>query len=696
MKKTKDKNRKHSLAKNNFSVFISFFIIFIITLSLSFLVLIPNSVKAEVDVENISYPRLANYFLHWELSDYEAKELAKWDLLILDMEVSQNSPDKIRKIRELNPDIIILAYITSQEVMDDLIYDHLGFLRYDLKNEIVDSWYLKSSDGNKLSYWQNTYLLNLSNLSGSNSSGLKFNEFLPQFINNEILSTALFDGVFYDNAWGDVTWSSGDDVDINNDGIKDEVSYINSQWEEGYNKMLEVSKDLFGNDYIIIGNGKIHLPYQDKLNGMMLEGFPASWEGTWSDSLNTYSNLKKFNKEPQVSIINSYSKNKENYSKMRFGLTSTLLENGFYSFDYDTSDHGQLWWYDEYDFNLGNETGKAIDVLNNNNNNYKYYPSLWRRNFENGSVFVNSSNLKQTLIFKGEKFFKLKGDQDTKVNNGNEINYISLEPNSGIILKGNDFKLKNAIFKNGYYYKYLDGRGEEKRKAGFAFNSSYPGQAELAFISQNKHPEALLSTYKGRVELREGNEKLLDFRPFGAFSGDLSIAYSLNNNNLEKIAVGAGLGGGPQVMLYDKSGRLERNFFAYDKNLRGGVNVAIFDVDNDSYQEIITGPGPGEEPVIKVFDEMGNMINSFLAYEKNFTGGVNVVAGDLNNDGNVEIITVPASGGGPQLRIFDYEGNILGTFFAFDKDINGEFVVSLSDVDEDGNADIVVGQKNPY
>ncbi|MDA3802972.1 MAG: putative glycoside hydrolase [Patescibacteria group bacterium] len=697
------KTKKQNLAKKSFLVFFSFLISFIFLFSNSSNLFSSNSssdigvrqVSAELSVKDVSYPRLANYFLHWELSDYEAKELAKWDLLILDMEVSQNSPDKVRRIRELNPDIIILAYITSQEIMDDLIYNHLGFLRYDLKNEIIDSWYLKSSSGSRLSYWQNTHLLNLSDGSGTNSSGLKFNEFLPIFVKNEILSTNLFDGVFYDNAWGNVSWSCGDDVDINNDGIKDDVSYVNSKWEEGYDKMLEISKNLFGNEYIIIGNAKVHLPYQNKLNGMMFEDFPSSWEGTWSDSLNTYSSLKAVNKEPKITIINSYNKNRENYSKMRFSLTSTLLENGFYSFDYDTSDHGQLWWYDEYDFNLGNETSDSINLLNREMSN-SYSPSLWRRNFENGSVFVNSTNFKQNFIFRGEKFSKLKGEQDKEVNSGEEVNYISLEPNTGIILRSSKFELKNAIFKNGYYYKYLNGQGSEKKSAGFAFSSSYPGQAELAFIPQNNYSEAVLSTYKGEVELREGGSLNLDFRPFGQFSGDLSIAYSLNNNNLEKIAIGAGLGGGPQVMLYDKSGRHERNFFAYDKNLRGGVNVAMFDVNNDNYQEIITGPGKGEEPLIKVFDERGKMINSFLAYNKNFKGGVNVVAGDLNNDGNVEIITIPAANGGPQVRIFDYQGNILGTFFAFDKDINGEFVVSLSDVDNDGSADIIVGQKNPY
>ena len=206
------KNRNKNINKSFFSIKIIILFIFI------FFILNTNTTQASINLSDINYPRLANYFLHWELSDFEAEQLAKWDLIILDMEVSQNSPDKIRKIRELNPDIIILAYITSQEIMDDFIYNHLCFLRYDLKNNIDENWYLKDSDGNKLSYWPNTYLLNISDGASTNSEGLRYNDYLPIFVKENILNTKLFDGVFFDNVWGDIYWASGSNIDINNDG----------------------------------------------------------------------------------------------------------------------------------------------------------------------------------------------------------------------------------------------------------------------------------------------------------------------------------------------------------------------------------------------------------------------------------------------------------------------------------------------
>lgn len=108
--------------------------------------------------------------------------------------------------------------------------------------------------------------------------------------------------------------------------------------------------------------------------------------------------------------------------------------------------------------------------------------------------------------------------------------------------------------------------------------------------------------------------------------------------------------------------RSNRFLFAYDKNSRGGVNVAFGDVDHDGEDEIITGPGPGLEPIVKVFSQKGVLKSSFLAYDKKFRGGVSVAVGDVDSDGKNEIITGPISGGGPHVRIFDYQGRVLGGF----------------------------------
>ncbi|PIV52104.1 hypothetical protein COS18_00445, partial [Candidatus Falkowbacteria bacterium CG02_land_8_20_14_3_00_36_14] len=85
-----------------------------------------------------------------------------------------------------------------------------------------------------------------------------------------------------------------------------------------------------------------------------------------------------------------------------------------------------------------------------------------------------------------------------------------------------------------------------------------------------------------------------------------------------------GAGGGPHVRIFNSQGEVISQFFAYSPSFRGGVNVAIGDIDKDGLGEIITGAGRGGDPHIRIFELSGSLISSFYGYEKNFNGGVNI------------------------------------------------------------------------
>src|SRR5262249_10827794 len=90
-----------------------------------------------------------------------------------------------------------------------------------------------------------------------------------------------------------------------------------------------------------------------------------------------------------------------------------------------------------------------------------------------------------------------------------------------------------------------------------------------------------------------------------------------------RFAVGAGAGGGPQVNLYSGDGTLVRSFRAYDQTFRGGVRVATADITGDGIPDVVTAPGPGGGPHVKVFDgATGAVVRDFFAYAAGFTGGV--------------------------------------------------------------------------
>src|SRR4030042_3053566 len=61
------------------------------------------------------YPKLANYFLKSPINSNEVEQLAQWDVVILGMQVQDTNPEIFARLRELNPEIKIIAYLSAME-----------------------------------------------------------------------------------------------------------------------------------------------------------------------------------------------------------------------------------------------------------------------------------------------------------------------------------------------------------------------------------------------------------------------------------------------------------------------------------------------------------------------------------------------------------------------------------------------------
>jgi PKD repeat protein len=175
------------------------------------------------------------------------------------------------------------------------------------------------------------------------------------------------------------------------------------------------------------------------------------------------------------------------------------------------------------------------------------------------------------------------------------------------------------------------------------------------------------------------------------FTGGAYVAAGdLDGDGVAEIVTGAGVGGAPHVKVFRMDGTELASFFAYDPTVRGGVTVAVADVDGDGRAEIVTGPGPGGGPHVKVFRADGAAAGGFLAYAPEFRGGVFVAAGDLDGDGAAEIITGAGAGGGAHVRVFD--GRTHAERFGFAAGASGfagGVRVGLTRVAPDGRAAIV-------
>ncbi|HRY63072.1 MAG TPA: VCBS repeat-containing protein, partial [Patescibacteria group bacterium] len=164
----------------------------------------------------------------------------------------------------------------------------------------------------------------------------------------------------------------------------------------------------------------------------------------------------------------------------------------------------------------------------------------------------------------------------------------------------------------------------------------------------------------------------------------------VNNDGQDEIVTVPQAGYKPVVRIYNQTGKLWGEFMALNQFFKGGLNVAIGDVNADNFEEIIISSGAGSQSYVKIFNYHGQLVRQFLAYN-NFFGGLNVALGDVDADGSLEIVTAPANKLEPRIKIFDNEGRLQKNFLAYDKKFFGGVNLALGDVNGDGRDEIITG-----
>ncbi|HSD12100.1 MAG TPA: FG-GAP and VCBS repeat-containing protein, partial [Patescibacteria group bacterium] len=252
-----------------------------------------------------------------------------------------------------------------------------------------------------------------------------------------------------------------------------------------------------------------------------------------------------------------------------------------------------------------------------------------------------------------------------------------------------------AAFPNGAFVRMFGSDGTRLRNGFFSYDGAYAGAANIVQTDVDKDGSAeKVVAEKGTVSVFDANGTLkTSFRPYGeAYALDVSIAIGdLDGDGKPEIVTGAGPGGGPQIRVFAADGKLlTPGFFAYDPKFRGGVNVAVGDLYGTGRAVIVAGAGPGGGPHVRVFAKSGRLLNpGFFAYDYRFRGGVNVAVGDLDGDGKAEIVTGAGPGGGPQVRVFNRYGTALGKgFFAADPASRNGVKVAVTDTNGDGIGEI--------
>jgi hypothetical protein len=266
--------------------------------------------------------------------------------------------------------------------------------------------------------------------------------------------------------------------------------------------------------------------------------------------------------------------------------------------------------------------------------------------------------------------------------------------NRSIVVGPNDFSTNDSNVLGEFRavpVRVYDNLGQTERFRFFPYGSNFAGGVRVATgdVNRDGAPDIITGAGPGapgghiKVFSGQTGAEIRSFFAFPGFTGGVFVAGGdVNADGFDDIVVGADAGGHVKVFSGDTSAELS-SFFAFP-GFMGGVRVAAGDVNGDGRADIITGAGPSANtgPLVKVFNGLNSaQLASFFAYDAAFPGGVFVGAADFNRDGRTDIVTGPGLGIAPQVRVFDGVTQAqIDSFFAYDPAFLGGVRVGSGDL----------------
>jgi hypothetical protein len=318
------------------------------------------------------------------LSVGQVSSFRGYQKFIGDPEVFFTSPDAINLLIQENPGIELFCYINPTEWFNPMFPDKPWSLKIvDFLNK-VPQWWLKGTDGKRISFWPGMQTMNCSSLCprvSINGRDITYIEFISQVFIESILKQHKFVGIIDDNLWIKIYWMghyqhNQRGVSLRDDGLKTDSAAADQAWKRGREYFDQQIRNFAGPDFIILGN-PANLSFMQECDGKMFENFPDIYVNesdtvyqAWYDNLNMAKTMK-------IAIFNARA---DNYW---FTLCSSMLLDNV-SFSYmQNSPYDKKW-----ELNLGQPNSTAFTV-----------GAEYCRKFQNGTVYLNPLTRSARIIY---------------------------------------------------------------------------------------------------------------------------------------------------------------------------------------------------------------------------------------------------------------------------------------------------------
>lgn len=374
---------------------------------------------------------------NYDSPSYQA-QIARLDAVVLNFypgwggERSQEAMRAVvRNLKGLNPSLLVGQYTVLSEAYDpaDRRYADRD------KSQKVEQvgWWLRDDRGKRVQ-WTSRYdawEVNITEWSRPDDEGLRY----PAWLARRDLQTYFapipeLDIWYVDNA---LSKPAVDAADWDGDGRRDLASEarISTAHRRGHAAHWGAIKERRPGILIVGNSDDLSSPeFTGRLQGAFLEAVIGKswsmerWRG-WEAVMDRYHKAMRDTSAPHLVGFNVWGK-ADDYQRMRYGLTSCLLGDGYFSYTDEAVGYSSVPWFDEYEADLG----RPVDPPQTS----AWQNGVYRRRFERGLVLVNPTPSRNAVRLEGGHG-RMLGQQDALTNNGERVTTLELLGKDGLVLK---------------------------------------------------------------------------------------------------------------------------------------------------------------------------------------------------------------------------------------------------------------------